>query len=202
MVRRHEDTITRNMCSVLQSMNSSITVNEQPLNIFPNTAKRPDLYLEDHGSAPVIIENEIEPGSPDKDAREKTELMIKHGFQPAVIGIQIPKRFRNMEQGEIIENLKKADDFKYVTYSPDRFPESTGRHPYLSGTLADISKVARTLSVPTKKIVACVDKLKEVIGETANQIDRSGPDTKREIASLIRQPATPQTWKIGKCFAF
>ena len=58
MVRQHEDVITHNMCSVLQEMNSAITVNEQPLGIFPNTTMRPDLYLTNHGSAPVIIENE------------------------------------------------------------------------------------------------------------------------------------------------
>ena len=138
-----------------------------------------------------------EPSKPDTDAREKTKLMLKHGFQPAVIGIQIPKRFKNMEQSEIFRNLKNADDFKYITYSPDRFPKSARHRGYLSGTLADISKVARMLSVPTAKISVCVGKLKSVIEDASNQIARSGPDVRHNIAFLIRQPPVPQTWKIA-----
>ena len=153
--------------------------------------------MTDHGSAPVIIENEMAPNRPDADAEERIRLMEEHEYQPLAIGMQTPKRFRDMKRDELKPNLKKASDFKYVIYAPGRFPERIGRSPYLSGTLVDISNAARMLSTPTQKIARCVDKLKCSITLASKQIGESGSDARRNIAELIRQPEGTQTWKMA-----
>ena len=197
MTKTHEDVITHEICLVLQEMNSSLTVEDQVLELFPGSSSHPDIYMTDHGAIPVIIENEVEPAKPDGDAEEKITLMLDNNYEPRVIGIQTPKRFRGIRRDMLNSNLRKANDFKYAIYQPDRFPEQIGRSPYLVGTLVDISNAARMLSIPTQKIEKCAKKLERAISTASTQIEGSGPDAKRNIAVLIRQPEDPQTWKIA-----
>ena len=193
MVRQHEDNMTHEMCDLLDLMNSTWSVQSQQLGLFADTSAHPDLWIETLGASNVAIENEVEPHKPDKDAEDKRGLMVKNGMPPAVIGIQIPKRFRNIGRTAIKTELAAANDFKYVVYGTERFPETS----YLVGSLADISSVVRMISVPTEKIADCVMRLKRSIDDVANQISKSGVDAKNNIALEIRQPANSQTWKIS-----
>ena len=193
MVRQHEDSITFAMHTLLNDMNSAWTVQSQPLGLFADTHAHPDLWVETPGASSVAIENEIEPHRPDKDAEDRRDLMVKNDMSPAVIGIQIPKRFKNINASAIKVKLCTANDFKYVVYGTERFPETS----YLIGTLADISSVARMISVPTEKITECVSRLKRSINYAVKQIETAGDHAKNNIALEIRQPSNLQTWNIA-----
>ena len=192
-MKNFEDNISYEMAKILNDMRYNWTVSSQPLHVFKNKHKRPDILIKEDGLVNVIIENEIHPNNPEKDAKDKLDQEFKNGKKvEIVIAVQIPENFRNIDL-DISEELKKTKKLNYAVYSPDRFPTNG----WLTGTLHNIAKVSQIAFLSSKEIVKDVDFLNDVIDSISELIQGSGEFTKERISKLLFQKPNEQTWKMA-----
>ncbi len=192
MAVHYEDTITHTMSELLDKMRRNWKSEPQPLKVFKNNNKRPDILITETGLTNVIIENEIEPANPDRDAEDKLQQEYKNGQKVStVIAVQIPKDFRIKK--DIIKELKTTNSLKYAVYNPNRFPESD----WLTGNLHDIAIAAQITSVRESVVQKCVRDMSDSIEFISDVIEQSGSTTKKNIAKLLFQKENEQTWKMA-----
>ena len=152
----------------------------------------------DKGLRPVIIEHEFEPAANVNEEATGRLLCETASGMPieAVIAMKTPSHFKsvNRTMAELQKELRITTDIKYAVYSPQRFPPGDA---WLTGSLADVALAAMSISTPTSKIDDCVDIMKSNIGEIGAIIEKSSKNTKKDIATLLRQKENTQTWKIA-----
>ena len=180
---------------------------------------RPDILIHELGRLPVIIETEFAPGrGVEKDACKRIGARTKYGDAVrACMSVVIPRDVRDKSLDGMRRHLCRANDIRYAVFSLDRYgrhaararhpsPHNSGggavlRYPdeggWLEGSLADIMLTLQTVSVPASNIEKCVSKLHQsstAIGEKISLLDEH---KRKELASLLNQPASPQTWQMA-----
>ena len=111
----------------------------------------------------------------------------------AVIGVKAPSRLKRLNQTSMELELVNATDLEYAVLMPHRFPTEG----WITGTPADIARIAQTLSVSKSDISQSVDIIESSVNYVANLIEQSGTDTKFNIAKFLQQKENVQTWKIA-----
>ena len=180
---------------------------------------RPDILVHEAGRLPVIIETEFAPGSGvEKDACSRIGARTKMGDTiRTCISVVVPSDVREKSLDGMRRRLCRANDIRYAVFSLDRYGRhaAKARHPsphnaggedvlrypdgggWLEGSLADIMLTLQTVSVPASNIEKCVSKLHQsstAIGEKIALLDEH---RRKELAALLNQPPTPQTWQMA-----
>ena len=180
---------------------------------------RPDILVHELGRLPVIIETEFAPGhGVEKDACKRIGARTRMGDTVRTcMSVVVPSGVRDKSLDGMRKHLCRANDIRYAVFSLDQYgrhaarsrhpsPDNEGgedvlRYPdkggWLEGSLADIMLTLQTVSVPASNIEKCVSKLHQsstAIGEKIALLDEH---RRKELASLLNQPASPQTWQMA-----
>lgn len=150
--------------------------------------RMPDIIVKTNDGGVVIIETEFDPASGldgDVESRLGVELE-KLGRPDAIMGVILPDGLRRIDEWDT--KLKY-----YVVYDGTAPPSpGTRRFPasdYLEGSLHDVMTAIRLVSVPTEKINACVELMRNSILRISHvlQTDLDGR-AQQEIVGYIGQP--------------
>ena len=180
---------------------------------------RPDILVHEAGRLPVIIETEFAPGrGVERDACKRIGVRTRLGDAVRTcISVVVSRNVRDKSLDGMRRHLCRANDMRYAVFSLDRYgrhaaksqhpsPDNEGggdvlRYPdgggWLEGSLADIMLTLQTVSVPASNIEKCVSKLHQSSTAIGEKIALLGEHKRRELAALLNQPASPQTWQMA-----
>lgn len=192
----HESILNDAVAELLQDMRSERKVMPEQAGVLVGGGVV-DIFVERYGVRPVIIETEFMPGSSvENDAKKRLGKKTKKGkIIESVLAIKVPDKFKKLAGKTMRESLKNTLDLEYAVYQPERFPEKPGT--WLKGTLYDISNVISLAAIPTTEVEKCVDLMEQNIDNIADLLSHSGTTTKKNIAALLSQKETEQTWKMA-----
>ena len=170
--RAAEATINVSMAEVLDGMRHAWRARGERMGRVLRGGRRPDILVTRDGRAPVIIETEFMPANTLEadvlervDAETTTEQRVG-----GVVGVRVPDRFKQLDGGQIRDELRSSADLEYATWSPDRFPE----RGWITGGLADIAEAAEAVSVPRMAVDDCVDDMSDAVDAIAEIIGGGG----------------------------
>ena len=180
---------------------------------------RPDILVHEAGRLPVIIETEFAPGrGVEKDACKRIGVRTRRGDTVRTcMSVVVSSDVRDKSLDGMRRHLCRANDMRYAIFSLDRYgrhaatpqhpsPDNEGggdvlRYPdeggWLEGSLADIMLTLQTVSVPASNIEKCVSKLHQSSTAIGEKIALLGEHRRKELATLLNQPALPQTWQMA-----
>ncbi|MXX20942.1 MAG: SAM-dependent DNA methyltransferase [Cenarchaeum sp. SB0661_bin_35] len=190
-----EPTVNTALAEVLQDMRHDWNVGGEKQGRILKTGKKPDIYITERGSMPVIIETEWMPAHTLKDDVE-TKLGVENidGQKiEAVIGIRLPERLKQYEHKELRTRLRVANDLEYAAYTPERFPKDG----WLTGDLTYIAATAQIIAVSRTKVEDSVSAMLDSINSISKLVNECGPDIKRKIAEILNQKQNTQTWRMA-----
>ena len=193
--RAAESTINVSMAEVLDGMRHAWQSRGERMGGVLRGGRRPDIFITRAGMSPVIIETEFIPAN-----TLEADVMARIGAETTtgqsiggVIGVRVPERFRQLDGKSIRDEFRSSDDLEYAVWSTGRFPE-TG---WIVGGLADIARAVDEVAVPQANVGDCVSYMSNAIDGIANIIEGGGRRTRREIARLLSQKESEQTWKMA-----
>lgn len=156
--------------------------------------KKPDIVVRSGFLTPVVIETEIIPAvTVDKEAKNRIGLKIGKETVNAVISVRDPKRLTHFKGDELANEILKTTDFEYAVYFEGRYP----KHGYIRGDIRDIARAALATSVGGDVVKTYVGILEDAMTFIEQIIDRLGDSKKQQIAKLLNQPISPETWKMA-----
>ena len=180
---------------------------------------RPDILVHEAGRLPVVIETGFAPGhGVEKDACKRIGARTRRGDAVRTcMSVVVPRDARDKSPDVMRRHLCRANGMRYAIFSLDRYgrhaarsrhpsPDNEGgedvlRYPdeggWLEGSLADVMLTLQAVSVPVSNVEKCVSKLYQcstAIGEGIALLDEC---KRKEMAALLNQPASPQTWQMA-----
>jgi len=189
-----EPTANTALAEVLQGMRRDWSVGGQKEGKILKRGK-PDIYITEPGSMPVVIETEWMPArtlESDVESRLGVENVDGQKIE-SVIGMRLPHRLKHYENEGLRIQLRAAKDLEYAVYTPERFPKDG----WLTGDLASVAAIAQIIAVSRSKVNDSVSVMLGSIDTISKLIDQCGSDTKREIGEILHQKQTQQTWKMA-----
>ena len=192
----HESILNDAMAELLQDMRSERRAMPEQTDVLAEGGVV-DIFVERYGVRPVVVETEFMPASSvENDAKKRLGKKTKKGKTiESVVAIKVPGKFKKLAGKTMRESLKSATDLQYAAYRPERFPEKSGA--WLKGSLFDISNVISLVAMPKNEVETCVDLMEQNIDNISDLLEHSGTATKKQIAKLLSQKETPQTWKMA-----
>ncbi len=166
--------------------------------IVDNSALQPDILINAHDRAPVIIEGEYFPGSTvENDARTRLGLRTAGDSRviESVIALRYPQELRTSSD---LDAATRTAQFSYAVHyeNGDRFPVSG----WLEGSCEDIADMVRLISVPQRAVEAASNHLEtgiEIATGTLNRVAQQRPYVTLEIAKLLGLSDVLQTRRMA-----
>ncbi len=232
-----ENTITSAFVNVLRNMREAWTVNEQITKPFLNATTKPDVIVTETGRNPIVIEVKIDSKTPNLTGMTQAEAHFGMLLDPDVFSgltydtvenvlrIRMPARFKSMPQGNIENEMQKAEDIAYMLINrlqTENDPESESdlytyeteeqvknkqveheRFPkkgWLKGSVSDIATAIHVGATPISKINAAADLLEARIEIAAKQLEDAiseRPSIGQEIEEILFQKSGKQTSRMA-----
>lgn len=208
----HEDTVSREVRVMLKKIMPTWKIRDQPLRTFKKEARkdtpdgskeagrkkggspRPDILVEKAGKSSVIIESEIAPANPNKDAEKRFSLAFKSGRPvTSVIALRIPSEYGSMDSDDMAKILPEEKSLEYAVYikseydtRPKRFP-ATG---WLVGGVFDLAVMSQVLSDNEHNAKLAINAISDKIESIGSYLDGCSGMVHENIAKLLRQKIT------------
>ena len=177
------------------------------------------ILVRERGRLPVIIEAEFAPGrGVERAACRRVGVRTRHGDAVRTcISVVVPGGAADQGPDGMRRRLCRENGMRYAVFSLDRHGRHAARalHPaphgaggegvlrypdrdgWLAGSLADVMLALQAVSVSASDAEACASRLHRssaAIGERIATLDAGRRD---KMASLLRQPPSPQTWQMA-----
>lgn len=194
--RLPEIIVNSKLAELLGSMNPNWSV-EAERTQRTRSHHRPDIILSEAGAGTVIIETEYVPArTVDRDAVSRFDVRLR-GISglAAVVSLKIPYELGDCATKDLATVLQETTDFQYAVFfsKSHRFPNEG----YLEGGIFDIADLVRLATVPSAEVEVCVDSMTDGVERISDIIAGQPEFARKEIAKLLRQDPSPQTWRMA-----
>ena len=213
---QHEHTLNVVVGQALDRKGRRRTVHVEETGII--SRGRADILVHEEGRLPVIIETEFAPGrGVEMDACRKIGVRTRYGDAVRTcVSVVVSRDARDKSLDGMRRYFCSANDIRYAIFSLDRYgrhaakaphpaPNNEGdedvlRYPdggWLEGSLADIMLALQAVSVPASNVEKCVSKIHQSSAAIGEKIALLNAHKRKELAALLNQPASPQTWQMA-----
>lgn len=151
-------------------------VRSENTGMLKGSAKRPDILVIEENVSPVVIENEVLPATlveADAVSRLGSQIRTTGRVILSSIALRTPKRFREKSGSSLHSELLSANDLEMVLYTGSS-PSVVSRWPHagwLKGSVADLSILTQSASVPPDVIETAADQLVAGVSEAAGLVE-------------------------------
>ncbi len=200
-----EPSANKALANILRGMMHGCNIrSESTQTIAGNKALQPDILITAADRAPVVIEAEFMPAySVEDEAAARLALTVTGGRREieAAIALRYPA---GLEDAYDLDKELRNARLSYCVLTAledegeghDRFPESG----WLEGSAADVSELARLVSVPQSAVNAAASALENGIDSAVgvlNELEKQSPVAAHEIADLLGMSEVPQTRRMA-----
>jgi hypothetical protein len=167
--------------------------------------ERPDILVLEPNVSPVAVETEVLPA-----ATVEREAISRLGKQIAKTGrtilsavaVRLPPRLRNEFGNGLTADLRSASDIEMALYTGSS-PDNATRWPssgWISGTIADLSILTQSATIPPDVIEMAADELVAGVSEAAAMLDEMSTThagAMKKICAELRQADGEQTRRMA-----
>ena len=200
-----EPTITDALAEVLRTskrawLADNVVASENTGQI-KGSSKKPDLLIAEANVEPVVIETEVAPAvTVEAEARQRLgEALSATGRVIwSSIAIRLPEELRQLSAGALRHRLASAADLEMALFTGKDMTRWPAKG-WLTDSVADLSVLAQSASLPPDLLEAAVDVLVSGVSESAGilgEIVGSHPGVGKQMALHLRQEAAsrPSGW--------
>jgi hypothetical protein len=204
-----EHTINDALASVLgdtrRTWRESPIVRSENTGVLKGNAKRPDILITEPNVSPVVIETEIEPAvTVEQDAVQRLGQVIRKTGRTILssIAVRLPLRLRDKAGNALRAEICDARDLQMALYTGSE-PSISSRWPkmgWIRGSVADLSILAQSASVPPDVIEAAANLLVDGVSEAAGLLGEMAamhPNAVQKIAFELHQEDGEQTRRMA-----
>lgn len=204
-----EHTINDALASVLRRTRRAWSVpgvvSSEHTSILKHSGKRPDILVTEPNVSPVVIETEVVPAvSVEADAVSRLGDKIQATGRTILssVAVRLPVRLRaSKHDSEVRNQLMDADDLEMALYtgtltSYTRWPRSG----WIRGTVADLSILTQSATVPPEVIEEAADHLVNGVSDAAGLLEemaKTHPGAIQNIGKELRQEDDQQTRRMA-----
>ncbi|MBI3526803.1 MAG: hypothetical protein HY067_02425 [Betaproteobacteria bacterium] len=204
-----EHTINDALAEVLrtkrQMWRSDKVVSSENTGMLKGTSERPDILVIEPNVSPVVVETEVLPApTVEADALARLGKHLRHTGRTilSVVAIRLPLRLRTKSGKKLASELENADDLEMALFTGSDSSNFT-RYPHagwVRGTVADVSILVQSASVPPEVIDAAADQLVSGVSEVAGLLGEVAPPGSgaiKKICEELRQEESEQTRRMA-----
>jgi hypothetical protein len=205
----HEHTINDAVAAVLRktrhAWHTSDVVSSENTGMLKGTHKRPDILVLESNVSPVVIETEVAPAaSVESDAVSRLGQRIKKTGREILssLAVRLPDRLRTTHPTKLYDAIAGAPDLEIALFV-GRSASASARWPqsgWINGSVADLSLLAQSASVPPEVIEEAADRLVIGVSEAAgllSDIAAAHPGATKKISEELRQEDGEQTQRMA-----
>jgi len=181
-----------------------VVASEQTGKIKGSTA-RPDILVIEPNVSPVVIETEVVPAvTLEGEAVSRLGLQMRYTGRKILssIAVRLPLRLIQKSGGALKKELAAAADFEIALFTGST-AETAARFPHtgwILGTVADLSILTQSASVPPDVIEVATEHLVNGVSESAgrlNEIAAQNPQAVEKISKELFQEDGEQTRRMA-----
>ena len=203
-----EDTITIKLVDILEAMRSTWQIEPQNTQTFLDSRKKPDFTVKEKSRNPIVAEVKIDnPNSPDLSGEDQAKRhlgrrLASYEIVTIAMAVRFPYRFRDMQNRDVMEEIRHASDLHYVLLSGER-PRNAHRFPnegWIQGSVTDIATAIRIGAMPTSEVVKAAYDLEYGVDEAAEMLEdaiEERPEIGQQIESILHQESCLQTSRMA-----
>ena len=204
-----EHTINDAVAEVLRetrrSWRDTKIVSSENTGMLKGSNKRPDILVLEPNVSPVVVETEVLPA-----VTVELEAISRLGKQIAKTGrtilsavaVRLPYRLRDKFGKDLTADLRSASDIEMALYTGSSQDNAT-RWPksgWISGTIADLSILTQSATIPPDVIEMAADELVAGVSEAAAMLDEMSithAGAMQKICAELRQADGEQTRRMA-----
>ncbi len=169
------------------------------------TSGRPDVLVNEPNVSPVVIETEVFPAT-----TVEAEALSRLGAQMrttgrkilSAIAVRLPERLRKKYGGALLKDLATASDLEICLYTGGSAATATRwpKHGWMCGTIADLSILTQSASVPPDVIDEATTQLVNGVSEAAGilgDIAKVNHEAIHKISEALFQEDGEQTRRMA-----
>jgi hypothetical protein len=199
------DAIAAALRQTRRAWQSSNVISSENTGMLKGSSKRPDILVIEANVSPVVIETEVLPAiTVEAEAKSRLGQQLKTTGRTILssIALRVPDRLRNATPSKLHSQIVSASDFQMILYTGTD-PASSARWPgagWIEGTIADISILAQSASVPPAVIEEAANQLANGVIESAGLLEQMAITHKgaiENIAAELKQDDSAQTQRMA-----
>jgi len=186
----------------------SNTVTSENIGMLKESNARPDILVIEQNVSPVVIETEVLLAiTVEAEALSRLGKQLRTAGSPgrtilSSIAVRLPRRLRDKQGDSLKDELATANDIEIALYTGSD-PSTYSRWPYsgwILGSIADLSILVQSASIPPSVIDAAADQLITGVSEAAyalGEMVKAHPGLIHGISELLHQEDGPQTRRMA-----
>ena len=173
------DALASELCSTRKAWRAREVVLSENTGTLLGSKKQPDILVIEPNVSPVVIETEVLPAvTVESDAKGRLGIQIRSTGKKILssIALRLPARLREKQAPFLQSEIKQTDDLEMAVYTGNdqgtcsRWPTSG----WLKGTVADLSILVQSASVPPSIIDEAAEQLVTGVTLAASLLDEIG----------------------------
>ena len=204
-----EHTINDALASVLRETRRSWLdtkiVRSENTGMLKGSHERPDILILEPNVSPVAVETEVLPAitvEPEAISRLGKQIAKTGRTILSAVAVRLPLRLRDKFGKNLTADLRTASDIEMVLYTGNS-PDDATRWPnsgWISGTIADLSILTQSATIPPNVIEMAADELVAGVSEAAAMLDEMSithAGAMQKICAELRQADGEQTRRMA-----
>jgi hypothetical protein len=204
-----EHTINDKLADVLRNTRSTWradgVVSSENTGMLRASTQRPDILVVEPNVSPVVIETEVFPAATvEAEARNRLGKHVRSNGREilSAVAVRLPARLRNAQAAQLQHEIESAANLEMALFAGSD-PEDCTRWPvagWLVGTVADLSILTQSASVPPAIIEAAADQLVAGVSEAAGLLGEMAvnyPAAIQKIGEQLKQEDDEQTRRMA-----
>lgn len=199
------DAIAGVMRETRRAWRDSDVISSENTGMVKGSEKRPDILVLEPNVSPVVIETELLPAATveiDATSRLGEQIRATGRLILSSIAVRLPQRLKTKHGNDLLNDLRAANDLDIAVYTgagpavAQRWPESG----WIKGTVADLSIITQSASVPPDVINKAADELVNGVSEAAELLEEMAqghPGAMDKICSDLKQADGKQTRRMA-----
>jgi hypothetical protein len=199
------DAIARLLRKTRRLWHDSTIVSSENTSMLKGSNARPDILVTEPNVSPVVIETEVLPAiSVEAEAKSRLGEQLRNTGRTilSVIALRLPARIRTKQADALLDELSSATDIEMALFTGSS-PSDCERWPrsgWIHGSIADLSILVQSASLPPKIIDEAADELVSGVSESAGLLEdmaKSHPGAIHKISEQLRQEDGIQTRRMA-----
>jgi len=180
-------------------------VRSENTGMLKGSHERPDILVLEPNVSPVAVETEVLPAvtvEPEATSRLGKQIAKTGMTILSAVAVRLPLRLRDKFGKELTADLRTARDIEMALYTGSSQDDAT-RWPtsgWISGTIADLSILTQSATIPPDVIEMAADELVAGVSEAAAMLDEMSithPGAMQKICAELRQADGEQTRRMA-----
>jgi hypothetical protein len=180
-------------------------VKSENTEMLKGSSRQPDILVTEENVSPVVIEVEVLPAvTVESEAVSRLGLQVRKTGRKILssIAVRLPLRLRTPHGALLRSELNKANDIEMALYTGSS-PSASSRWPHsgwILGSIADLSILTQSASVPPDVIEEAADQLVSGVSEAAGllaDMAKDHPGAIQKICEELRQEDDEQTRRMA-----